>query len=194
MIAGLISGMFGPLVRWAQRKQELAAQAEANRSKIELEALKNQGVAEEYEAKSAMSRLKAFPEWFRTAVVSMFLYPFVMIQFSKEHALTVINNMAALPTGYNEGVFIIVCAMAGIPVGARMVSTVFDSVTGYLQGKRNALYDHEQAVARINRQAVMDSFRADLGGKLSQKTVDMINKAINAGDDDPSNDGTVRGE
>ena len=39
----------------------------------------------------------------------------------------------------------------------------------------------------------MESLRKDLGGKLSQKTVDMVNKAINAGDDDPTNDGSTAG-
>lgn len=192
IIAGLVSGIFGPIVKWAQRRQEMAAQAERDRAAENLELIKNQGVAEKYESMSSMSRLKMTGETFKYIMIGMWFYPWVMVQFSQEQATKIFANMAVLPSFYSESCVMIMFAILGIPVGAKMATTVFDAVTGYYQGKRDAAYTHEQALAHINRTAVMSSIRKDLGGKLDQKTVDIVNRAINAGDDDPTNDGTTR--
>jgi hypothetical protein len=127
-------------------------------------------------------------------MIGMWFYPWIMVQFSQSQAQKIFANMAVLPPFYSESCVLIMFAILGIPVGAKMATTVFNAVTGYYEGKRNQIFGHQESVARINREAIMESFRKDLGGKLSQKTVDMINKAVNAGDDDPSNDGTTRGE
>lgn len=193
VIAGLISSVFGPIVQWAQRRQELAAQAAADKAKLELELLKNQGVAEQYEAKAAMSRVKMTGEIFKYVMIGMWFYPWIMVQFSQAQAMKIFTNMAALPPFYSESCVMIMFAILGIPVGAKMANTVFNAVTGYYQGKRDALYQHEQTLAQIDRDKVFESLRESLGGKLSQQTVDMVNKAINAGDADPTNDGTTRG-
>lgn len=193
VIAGLISGVFGPIVKWAQRRQEMAAQAQRDQAALDLEVLKNQGVAEKYEAQSAMSRMKMTGETFKYIMIGMWFYPWVMVQISQSQATKVFTNMALLPAFYSESCVMIMFALLGIPVGAKMATTVFSAVTGYYQGKRNAVYAHEQTMKELDRSAIMESLRKDLGGKLSQKTVDMVNKAINAGDDDPTNDGTTRG-
>jgi hypothetical protein len=194
VIAGFVSGIFGPLVKWAQRKQEMQAQRESDQARLELEVLRNAGVAEKYEAKASMSRLKMTGEVFKYVMIGMWFYPWVIVQFSQTQAAKIFSNMAILPPFYSESCVMIMFAILGIPVGARMATTVFEAVTGYAQGKRDAQYGHEQTMAKIDRSKVMESLRVDLGGKLSQKTVDMVNKAINAGDDNPDNDGTIRGE
>lgn len=193
IIAGLVGGVLGPLVRWAQRKQELAAEREANQSRIEVEIVRNQGLAEKYEAQSSMTRLHATGQTFKYIMIGMWFYPWVMVQFSQTQAAKIFANMAVLPPFYSESCVMIMFAILGIPVGARMASTVFDAVTGYYQGKRNSQYTHEQTLVTLNRDAVFEDLRNSLGGKLDQRTVDIVNKAINAGDDDPSNDGTTRG-
>lgn len=192
IIAGLVGGILGPVVRWAQRKQELAAEREANQSRLELEELRNAGVEAKYEAQSSMTRLHATGTAFKYIMVAMWFYPWVMVQFSQTQAAKIFANMAVLPPFYSESCVMIMFAVLGIPVGAKMASTVFDAVTGYYQGKREAQYGHEQTIVKLNREKVFDDLRESLGGKLDQRTVDIVNKAINAGDDDPYNDGTTR--
>lgn len=193
LVAGFLSGIFGPIMRWAQRKQEMAAARQAAQDAYALEQLKNIGVAEKYEAQTAMQRLRSTGHAFKYILVAMWFYPWVMVQFSQTQALKIFTNMAALPTFYSESCVMIMFALLGIPVGAKMANTVFGAVTGYYQNKRNAQYGHEQKLAAIDREKVFDSLRESLNGKLSQSTVDIVNKAINAGDDDPTNDGTTRG-
>jgi len=191
VIAGLVSGIMGPLVRWAQRKQEMVAQAQRDQAALELEQIKNSGIAEKYEAQAATSRLHMTGEKFKYIMICMWFYPWVMVQFSQTQALKIFANMAVLPPFYGDSCVMIMFAILGIPVGSKMASTVFGAVTDYYQGKRAARYDHEQTVAKINREAVFASLKHDLG-PLAQKTVDIMNRAINAGDDDPSNDGTTQ--
>ena len=187
-IAGLVSGMFGPIVRWAQRRQEIAAQAQRDQAALDLETLKNQGVAEKYEAQSAMSRMKMTGETFKYIMIGMWFYPWVMVQISQAQAAKIFTNMAVLPPFYSESCVMIMFALLGIPVGAKMANTVFSAVTGYYQGKRDAAYKHEQTIAQLDMGAMMESLRKDLGGKLSQKTVDMVKRAVKAKDNDPTND------
>lgn len=193
IIAGLIGGILGPLVRWAQRKQEMIAQHQRDEDAYRLQELKNQDSDNVASGKRSVALLRAFPGWLRDAMFLLWLYPFFICQFSTAYALVVFNNMSALPAWYTESTVILMFALMGIPVGANMVNGVFGAVTGYFQNKRDAGYEHEQTLAKINRTAVMDSIQADLGGKLDQKTVDIVNKAINAGYDNPSNDGTTNG-
>lgn len=183
VIAGLVSGILGPLVKWAQRKQELAAQAASDQSKLDLEELRNQGTAEKYEAKADITRIGMTVNTFKYFMIGMWFYPWVMVQFSQVQAQKIFANMAVLPIFYSQSCVMIMFAILGIPVGARMATTVFEAVTGYYQGKREGQYNHEQTLAKLNVPAVMDSLRASLGGKLDQRTVDMVNKAINAGEE-----------
>ncbi len=194
IIAGLLGGILGPLVRWAQRKQEMAAARQAAQDAEAIELIRNQGVAEKYESQTAMQRLKSTGTAFKYIMLTMWFYPWVMVQFSQSQATKIFSNMALLPSFYSESCVMIMFAILGIPVGARMATTVFDAVTGYVQGKRDAQYVHEQTLAKIDRSKVFKSLAENMGGKLSQSTVDLVNKAINAGDDDPTNDGTIRGD
>jgi hypothetical protein len=194
VIASFVSGLLGPIVQWAQRRQELAAAKQAADDEYKLQELKNQDSDNIASGKRVAAQLKAYAAWFRYVMVGIYMYPFVMVQFSKEQAITAIANMNALPPGYNESVALIIFAIVGIPVGAGMAQSVFGSLTGYFQGKREAAYNHEQTVVqlKLNREAVISDLTASLGGKMDQRTIDMVHKAINAGDDDPSNDGTTR--
>ncbi len=193
IIAGLVSGVFGPIVRWAQRRQEMQAQAIRDQSALELETLKNQGVEARYESEAATSRLRMTGSTFKYIMICMWFYPWVMVQFSIEQSTKIFTNMATLPPFYSESCVMIMFAILGIPVGAKMATTVFDAVTGYYQGKRGAQYGHEQRMVELNRDKIFEDLRVSLGGKLDQKTVDIVNKAINAGDDNPDNDGTTQG-
>ena len=187
-IAGIISGLFGPIMKWAQRKQDLAAEVAGYQSKLDIESMKNKGVAEKYESLSAMERLKSTGTAFKYVMVGLWFYPWVMVQFSQVQATKIFANMAVLPSFYSESCVMIMFAVLGIPVGAKMATSVFNSVTGYYEGKRDQIYNAEIAIAKIDRKKVMDSLRVSMG-KLDQRTVDIVNLAINAGDNDPSNDG-----
>jgi hypothetical protein len=125
-------------------------------------------------------------------MIGLWFYPWVMVQFSSTQALKIFTNMTQLPPFYSESCVLIMFAIVGIPVGSKMAGTVFESVTGYFQGKRDAQYGHEQEIAKLNRPAVFNDLEKSLGGKMNQATIDMVNKALNAGDDDPSNDGTTQ--
>lgn len=193
IIASMLSGILGPIVKWAQRKQEMQAAKQASDDAYKLQELKNQDSDNVSSGKRVAAQLKAYAAWFRYAMVAIYMYPFVMVQFSKENAIIAIANMNALPPGYNESIALIIFAVVGIPVGSSMAQSVFGSLTGYFQNKRDAQYGHEQEVARItlDRTAVFADLQKSLGGKMNQATVDMVNKALNAGDEDPSNDGTT---
>lgn len=194
IIAGVLSGVLGPIVRWAQRRQEMAAAKQAAEDAYRLQELKNLNEDNVTAGKRSIALLKAFPSWLRDIMFLLWMYPFFIAQFSSHYATIVFSNLGALPTWYTESSIIMMFALMGIPVGANMVNGVFGAVTGYFQGKRDAQYIHEQTLAKLDRSKVFESLRASLGGKLDQRTVDIVNKAINAGDDDPANDNTVAGE
>ncbi len=182
LIAGFLQGIFGPIMRWAERKQEMAAARDAAQSALDLEALRNQGIEAKYESQGAMSRLQATGAVFKYIMVGMWFYPWVMVQFSQTQALKIFTNMGLLPPFYSESCVMIMFAILGIPVGAKMASTVFDSVTGYFNNKRDMAYGHEQAVAKINRDAVLASVQKDLGGVMDEKTRELIMRGLDAGE------------
>lgn len=188
IIASIFSGVFGPLVRWAQRKQEMAAAKQAADDAYRLQELKNRDTSAKQEGQNSMQRLKSTGMYFKYITFVMWFYPWVMVQFSQTQALKIFANMKLLPDWYSNSCVILMFAIWGISVGGQVVSTVFSGLGNYLTNKRQDLYNHEQTIATINRQAVMDSFRKDLGGQLDQNTENMINRALNVADDDPSND------
>jgi hypothetical protein len=192
IVASFLSGIFGPLVQWAQRKLELESQAKDREQQLELERIRNEGDDTVAAGNRSIQLLKAFAPWVRYIMMGIWFYPWIMVQFSTTQALKIFTNMGQLPPFYSESCVLIMFAVVGIPVGSKMASTVFESVTGYFQGKRDATYAHEQVMLKLNREAVFADLEKSLGGKMNQATRDMVNKAINAGDDDASNDGTTR--
>ena len=169
-LLSLITGAFGPMVRWAQKKIEFQEQ-------IQLQSLKNEGMVEQAEARNSAARLKATGRVFKYFTFFMWFYPFIICQFSAKYALMVFNNLDLLPQWYTSSCTIIMFAIWGISVSAPVVNGVFTSLGGYIQGRR----EHKERLATINRAAVFNELRKDsTNGKLDAGFVNIVDKALDA--------------
>lgn len=187
-ILTMLSGLFGPISKWLQRKQEIIAAKQAADDAYKLQELKNLDTSARQDGQNSMQRLRSTGTYFKYVTFIMWFYPWVMVQFSQTQALKIFTNMKLLPDFYTNSCVILMFGIWGISVSGQVVSTVFSGLGNYLNNKRSDQYEHEQTMAKIDRRAVMESFKKDLGGKLDQNTVNMIDRALNVADDDPTND------
>ncbi len=178
-ILSLIGGAITPLANWIQRKQELQAAALEAKQRIELQLLKNEGQVEAAEAHNSGERLKATSSTFKYITFGMWFCPFVLGQIRPAYAKIIFDNLSFMPAWYAQSCVIIMFAIWGISVASPVVSTVFSSLGSFFQERR----DHKERIAAINRGAVFDSLRGSIKGGLSQQTVDLVNKALDAGED-----------
>lgn len=173
----LVSSLFGPLVRWAERKQQMEAELQKANDDIRIQEVKNDGIAEKYESQNSMTRLKSTSAAFKYITFVMWFYPFIMGQFRPMAAKEIFDNLNLMPQWYTTSCVVIMFSIWGISVTAPAIASVFSGLGSFMQAGR----DHRENLARINRDAVFNSLKRDLGS-VTQKTVDEINRALDAGE------------
>ena len=190
-LLSMFSGVFGAIGAYFVEKQkqrgreiEMQNQIQMQQMKMESEAVKADGVA-------ANTRLKSTGRAFKYFTFFMWFTPFILGIIHPTAAEVIFVNFNLMPGWYSQACVLMMFAVWGISVSAPVVNGIFSNLGQYIANGKQAKYDHQQTMATINREAIFASLRESQGA-LSQRTVDEVNQALNAGDSDPTNDGTTR--
>ena len=182
-ILSMFSGIFGAIGNYFVEKQKRAAQEQMMQDQMRIQAMKMEADGIKADGVAANTRLKSTGRNFKYITFIMWFTPFVLGIIKPSAAAVIFQNFELMPTWYSQSCTILMFAIWGISVSAPVVQTVFSSLGNYLQGGR----EHRETLARINRDAVFAALRAKQGA-LSQKTVDEVNAALDAGESSPQVD------
>jgi hypothetical protein len=175
-----IFGDKGPIGQYFATKAQTIKAEELYR----LEVLKSQTEAAKADVQQTSDRLQATTQDFKQSTFWFICVPIILTvcPWTTDFAVVMWGNFKLIPEWFQILFVSVYSAIWGLPLAKEYLGGMFKSLGNAVEARR-------EYKARINRVAVFADLTASLGGKMDQRTIDMVNKAINAGDDDPSNDG-----
>lgn len=172
----LISSIFGengPLGQYFKSKAE-QVQAE---QQYRLEVLKAQIESAKTEAQQVSDRLGSTSQEFKQMTFWFICAPVLLTMFFPNFSTSMWNNFTLIPEWFQILFVSVYSSIWGLPIAKEYLGGMFKSLGGAIEARR----EFKLEKARINREAVFASIRKSIGG-IDQKTVDVIDDALDAGE------------
>lgn len=181
LLIPLISQLFGekgPLGQYFKVKSDMVAAEQTYKLEL-LKAQSEQAIAEATADTAQRSNyLNATTQNFRQGtfywVSAIILYSIIF----PSKAEVMWHNFSLIPEWVQYIYVAMLSVTWGLPIAKENIGLMFASVGRGIDAHR----DYKLEKARINRTAVFDSLRKDMGQGVDQKTVDMIDHALDAGE------------
>ncbi len=180
-LLSMVSGAFGPIGNWIAKKQEMQAREQEMQDQMQIEAMKMNAAAAVADGAAADTRLKSTGRVFKYFTFFMWFTPFILGILRPDAASVIFQHFNEMPGWYSQACVLMIFAVWGIAVSGPVVTSIFSNLGQYIANNKQAKYDHQQELAKINRNAVFDSLKKSQGA-LSQQTVDEVNQALDSGE------------
>ncbi len=178
LISGLL-GQNGPLGQYFKIKSDTIA-AENN---YKLQMLQAQTEQAKADVQQVSDRLNSTSQDFKQSTFWFICVPVVvtMCPWTSNFAATMWANFTLIPEWFQTLFVSVYCSIWGLPIAKEYLGGMFKSLGNAIDAKREFKLEN----ARINKQAFYSSLRNApqfIGKGLDQNTVDMLDKAIDAGE------------
>ena len=179
MLIPFISGLLGengPLGQYFKIKSEKIAAEE----KYRLQLIEIQTRQLETEAQQVEDRLNSTSQEFKQSTFWFIAFPVVitMCPWTSQFAVTMWANFTLIPEWFQILFVSVYSSIWGLPIAKEYLGGMFKSLGNAVGARR----EFKLEKARINRKAVFDVIRQELGKGLDQSTVAMVEKALDEGE------------
>ena len=174
-IISSLLGANGPIGQYFKSKNDqLIAEQE-----YRMEILRAQTEQAKAEVQQVSDRLDSTSQEFKQMTFWFICVPMILTvcPWTSAFAVTMWTNFKLIPEWFQILFASVYCSIWGLPIAKEYLGGMFRSLGGAIEARR----EFKLEKARINREAVFASIRKSLGG-IDQKTVDMIDGALNEGE------------
>lgn len=174
LISSLL-GENGPIGKYFKLKADTIAAEQTYR----LEVLKAQTEQAKTEAQQVSDRLNSTTQNFKQTTFWFIAVPVIitMCPWTSTFAVTMWANFKLIPEWFQILFVSVYSSIWGLPIAKEYLGGMFKSLGTAIEARR----EYKLERARINREAVFASIRKSIGG-IDQKTVDMIDTALDEGE------------
>ena len=171
LISSLLGGK-GPIGQYFKNKSDTLLAEQTYR----LEILKAHTEQAKTEAQQISDRLNSTTQSFKQSTFWFIAVPVVitMCPWSSAFAVTMWANFQLIPEWFQILFVSVYSSIWGLPIAKEYLGGMFKSLGGAIEARR-------EYKLRINREAVFASIRKSIGG-IDQKTVDLIDDALDEGE------------
>ena len=171
-----IPGQLGDYFKGQQEIEMLKQKAELELQKANIQLSAELAKARlEYQKAS----LKATGKGFKYFTFGMWFGPYILQLIYPPLGKQVFDNMLGMPEWYAQSCVAIMFTVWGISVSAPVVSSIFQSLGHYFQGRRQYKLDK----AKIDRKAFFNGIRHIFPKGLTQAQVEVIDNALDKGEE-----------